>query len=500
MTAFEDTWHWDINTEGLYQEMVTSADMPPQVSSMIAALRNFIGTNPMMAYLVNMSVRLVELHRVLKPSGSLYLHCDPTASHYLKVVLDAIFGFENYRNEIVWKRQSAHSDARYKFSDVADIIFFYVKSGKALFTPQYTEHDPEYIKKFYRYDDMDGRGPYRLADMASPNPRPNMMYEWKGYGYPSKGWRYQRDTMQKLDEDGRIYYPIKTDGSPDYTKRLALKRYLSEQEGSIVTNIWDDIQPLHGATAERLGYPTQKPQALLERIISASSNPGDVVLDPFCGCGTAVAAAQALGRRWIGIDITHLSIALIKYRIEDAFPEAKFEVLGEPQSVQDARYLAENSRHQFEWWALSLVRARPAGGDGGKTGKKGADRGIDGIINFIDGAKGAPKQIIVQVKSGHVSSAHIRDLVGTLERTKAAIGVYLTLEEPTAPMRKEAAEAGFYHSDLWNRDYPRVQIYTIEELLSGAAVQMPPTSANVTFQRAQRQKSEDSTRQPDLFG
>jgi len=241
----------------------------------------------MMAYLCMMCIRLVELHRVLKSTGGIYLHCDPTASHYLKVILDAVFGVQNFRNEIVWKRQSAHSDAKTKFPDIADILLFYVKSEKASFHPQYGLHDPEYIRKFYRFDDHDGHGLYRLADMASPNPRPNMMYEWMGFKCPAKGWRYQKETMQKLHDEGRIYYPKKNDGSLDTTKRPALKRYFSEQEGSIVTNIWSDINPLHSSDAERQGYPTQKPEALLERIISASSHEGDVILDPFCGCGCA---------------------------------------------------------------------------------------------------------------------------------------------------------------------------------------------------------------------
>src|SRR6266699_508509 len=191
-------------------------------------------------------------------------------------------------------------------------------------------HDPRYIENFYRFDDNDGRGLYSLADMASPNPRPHMMYEWMGFPYPDKGWRYQRETMEKLQEEGRIWYPRHKDGTFDFTKRPRLKRYLKEQEGSIITNIWTDIQPLHDVAAERLGYPTQKPLALLDRIIQSSSNPGDVILDPFCGCGTAITSAQKLGRKWIGIDITHLSIALQKYRLEAMFPGIKFKVVGEP--------------------------------------------------------------------------------------------------------------------------------------------------------------------------
>jgi len=314
--AFEDTWHWNESAERAFDEVVTGAHS--DASIMLRAMRSALGENDMMAYLAMMAVRLIELHRVLKPTGSLYLHCDPTASHYLKILLDAIFDPRNFRNEITWKRQSAHSDARHKFSDVADIILFYAKSSDAIFKPQYREHDESYLEKFYRFDDEDGRGAYRLGDMASPNPRPNMMYEWKGFAWPQKGWRYQRETMAKLDLEGRIHYPTKADGSLDTSKRPALKRYLDEQEGSIVTSVWDDIGSLHSSHAERLGYPTQKPLELLERILAASSNEGDLVLDPFCGCGTTVHAAQKLNRRWIGIDVTHLAISLVERRLSSS--------------------------------------------------------------------------------------------------------------------------------------------------------------------------------------
>jgi site-specific DNA-methyltransferase (adenine-specific) len=494
--AFDDTWHWDHNTAVLYHELATTA--PDHISRMIAALYNFIGPNQMMAYLVMMAARLIELHRVLKPTGSLYLHCDPTASHYLKVVLDTIFEPQNFTNEIIWKRTNTHNDATTKFPDVADIILLYSKSRKSLFIPQHSEHDPKYIKNFYRHDDNDGRGPYTLDNMASPNPRPNMMYDWKGYPYPTMGWRYQEETMAKLDQEGRIYYPKNTDGSFDTTKRLRLKRYLHEQPGPVIGNVWTDISPVSAHATERLGYPTQKPIELLERIISASSNPGDVVLDPFCGCGTTIAAAQKLERRWIGIDITHLSITLMKYRLQEMFPDAEFAIIGEPADLDGARRLAAQDRHQFEWWALSLVKARPSGGAAGsKRGKKGADQGIDGVITFIDDAGGAPKRIIVQVKSGHVKSGDIRDLAGTIEREKAALGLYITLEEPTKPMITEAAAAGFYHSPGWGQEYPRIQILTIQELLGGAAVAMPPSG--MTFKQAERAKKEEGA-QGSLFG
>ena len=258
--------------------------------------------------------------------------------------------------------------------------------------------------------------------------------------------------------------------------------------GNPLTTNWDDISRVGNTSAERLGYPTQKPLALLERIISASSNPGDVVLDPFAGCGTAVVAAHKLGRRWIGIDITHLSINLLKYRLRDMFglqPGRDYQVIGEPVTVSDARQLAQDDRFQFQFWALSLVGARPLGE--GK-GKRGADQGVDGVITFIDDHTGKPKRIIVQVKSGKVKSGDIRDLVGTVEREKAAMGVFITLEPPTREMEKEAVSAGFYRSPGWGRDYPRIQIRTIEDLLGGKGIEMPQSS--VTFKQAGRVKDE----------
>lgn len=489
ISAFDDTWHWTRHTEETYYELVT--ETPDHVARMVAALHEFIGANQMMAYLVMMCARLVELHRVLKPTGSLYLHCDPTTSHYLKIILDTIFGAERFVNEIIWKRTTTHSDAK-RWAPTNDTILFYSKTGIFTWNPQYTGYNSEYVASKYRHNDNDGRGPYQLDNMTSPNPRPNMMYEWMGFPSPPKGWRYQRETMQKLHDEGRIYYPRRKDGTLDTTKRPRLKRYLDDMPGTLVSNIWTDINPINAQDAERMGYPTQKPLALLERIVEASSNPGDWVLDPFCGCGTAVAAAQKLGRRWIGIDITHLAISLQKYRLKQMFPDASFRVLGEPTSVAAAQHLADQNRFQFEWWALSLVSARPTGGEkGSRRGKKGADRGIDGVINFVDEANGKLKQVLVQVKSGQVSSRDIRDLQGTIDREKAAMGVLITLAPPTSAMQKEAVLAGFYPSPIWRQDYPKIQILTIGQLLDGAGVDMPPEYG--TFKRAQQVRESKAT-------
>jgi site-specific DNA-methyltransferase (adenine-specific) len=302
--------------------------------------------------------------------------------------------------------------------------------------------------------------------------------------------------MKELDSENRLHFPNKKDG------RIMRKVYLHELGGQPMTDVWTDIYPLSAHDRERLNYPTQKPVSLLERIIAASSNPGDVVLDPFAGCGTAIAAAQKLGRQWIGIDVTHLSIALLKYRMESMFDlksKQDFVVIGEPEDLGGAQALARDDRYQFQWWALSLVRARPLGGqEGSKTGKKGSDKGIDGVINFIDDASGKPKQVIVQVKSGHVKSGDIRDLKGTLEREKAAMGVFITLEDPSRDMQTEATTAGFYQSPGYHQSFPRLQIYTISQLLDGAAVKMPNTAG--TFKQAERVKGDPGVTQMSLLG
>jgi site-specific DNA-methyltransferase (adenine-specific) len=472
--AFEDTWHWNQAAEAAYHTLVTDTSLGEVIAAMLA----LTGRSQMGAYLVMMAARLVELHRVLKSTGSLYLHCDPTASHYLKIILDAVFGPQNFRNEIIWQRTSAHSDARRKFADVSDAIFFYSKTDRFFFNVQHIPHTEEYLARDYRFTDEQGRR-YRRDNLASPNPRPNLTYEYKGYKPPAYGWRVSREKMEQLDREGRLIFPRTLEG------RILLKRYLDEMPGVVVGNIWADIGPINVRAAERLGYPTQKPLALLERIISASSNPGDMVLDPFCGCGTSIAAAQKLGRRWVGIDITHLSIALQKYRLEQMYPGISFAVIGEPEDIGAARQLAQDDRYQFQWWALSLVRARPLGAEAGsKQGKKGSDKGIDGLINFIDDSTGKPKRVLVQVKSGKVKSGDIRDLVGTVQRESAQIGVFITLEEPSRDMNTEATSAGFYESPGWGQKYPRIQILTIAELLKGSEVKMPPPFG--TFKQAQR--------------
>jgi DNA modification methylase len=400
-------------------------------------------------------------------------NCDPTASHYLKLLLDAVFSAARFRSEITWQRTNVHNDAK-RWSPVADAILYYGKSGSTTWNPQYLAHTPELLASKYRYTDADGRR-YQLDNMTSPHARPNMTYEWKGHTPPPNGWRFSRETMAKLDAEGRIWYPSST------SKRPRLKRYLDEMSGTAVGNVWTDIPPINSQAQERLGYPTQKPLALLERIITASSDPDDVVLDPFCGCGTAIDAAQRLGRQWIGIDITHLAVNLIRHRMKDAYgDDAVFDVIGEPTDLAGARDLAASDPYQFQWWALGLVGARPV------EQKKGADRGIDGRLLFHDEQGGETKQVILSVKAGHIHRNHVHELRGVVEREHAAIGVLLSMESPTRPMREEAADGGFYDGP-WGQHYPRLQLLTVGDLLDGRKIDMPDTAsmaANVTHRRA----------------
>ncbi len=445
ITAFEDTWHWGPITELTYQELIEKA--PNDVAKMIDSFHDFLKDSQMMAYLVMMGARLLELHRVLKPSGSLYLHCDSTASHYLKILMDSIFGAKNFRNEIVWKSgfvKGAKSTSL-KFGRTTDTIFFYTKSDNYYFKTPYKPIDLKSPKNKFVHTDKDGR------IYSRDNPLGD----------------YGEEMIRKFETEGKIYRTA--------NGKKQLIRYLDEVQGIAIGNLWEDINSLNQVAKERLGYPTQKPLALLERIIEASSKPGDLILDPFCGCGTAIAAAQKLKRKWIGIDITHLAIALQKYRLKNMFPSIKFDVIGEPKDPGAAKQLANDDKYQFQWWALSLIHAKPIGSqDGGRTGKKGSDRGIDGIINFLDDSTQDLKKALVQVKSGHVGVADIRDLIGTVQRERASIGVFITLEEPTRDMVREQLSAGFYHSPGWNKNYSRIQIYSINELLKGSDVKMPP--------------------------
>lgn len=477
--AFEDTWHWNNAAEIAFDEVMQGRN--GDVANMLRAMRSFLNDNDMMAYLTHMAVRLVELHRVLKPTGSIYLHCDPTASHYLKTLMDAVFGVELFANEISWKRTSAHSNASRRFASVHDIIFVYNKSRETTWNQQFTPYTDAYIEEHFVHLDPDGRQ-FRRTDLVNPAVRPNLRYDFvasngRTYKPHPNGWKVSREVMEQLDRENRLFFPAKENA------RLRKKIYLDESPGVPVTDTWDDLPPIHASSAERLGYPTQKPIALLERILSASSNPGDVVLDPFCGCGTTIHAAQKLDRQWIGIDITHLAISLIEKRLKDAFPDIKFEVHGAPKDLEGARDLAERDKYQFQWWAVSLVDAVPWGGK-----KKGADGGIDGHIFFKSGAKTTEKAI-VSVKGGGVGVKDIRELIAVVDRERAKIGVYISLEPPTEPMKKEAAGAGLYDGPTGK--VPKIQLFTIEELFAGKKPKIPLMERG--FKAAAREESDDQT-------
>jgi len=418
--AFEDTWRWDQAAAASYQGVVEAGG---ELSTAMQAFRTLLGDSNMLAYLAMMAPRLGELHRALKPTGSLYLHCDPTASHYLKLLLDSIFGPENFRSEIIWsyKRYTAASN---RFQRLHDTIFFYAKSPESVFN-----------------------------DIREP------------YGTKSG----KADSHYKQDDEGRWYRWQKRKGQEPY------KLYLSE--GRRLGDVWE--MPIINASArERLGYPTQKPEQLLERIIEASSSKGQTVLDPFAGCGTTIAVAERMGRRWIGIDLTYLATSLIKGRLKDTFDgQARFRVVGEPVTIEDAAQLAQSDQYQFQWWALGLVGARPA------EEKKGGDKGIDGRILFHDEPGGTTKQIILSVKAGKTGPAHVRELIGTVEQENANIGALITFQEPTQKMTEAAWSAGFYTSPGWGTTHPRIQLLTVEQLLTGKEIDYPHLTS-VTFNKA----------------
>jgi DNA modification methylase len=476
--AFEDTWQWDESAASTYREVVEGGG---NVAQALIALRTFLGDSDMLAYLAMMAPRLIELRRVLKSTGSIYLHCDPTASHYLKMLLDAVFGPTQFRNEIVWLRSKNPKGSQHglnRFSPFTDSIFYYTKSDEAQINLDAIRIPltPEEMAEKYCYSDE--LGPYQdgpILRSDSMGPRPNLVYEYKGFTPGPAGWRVERGVLEEIDRQGNLNWTgtgVRRKLRPDAEK------------GQPIGSFWGDIPPINSQAQERLGYPTQKPEALLERIIKASSNPGDVVLDPFCGCGTTIAAAQKLGRNWIGIDITHLAIGLIKKRLADAYGESIkgiYDVIGEPVSLEDARALAASDPYQFQWWALSLVGARPA------EEKKGKDRGIDGRIFFHDDSSSDTKSIILSVKAGHTGPDHVRDLRGTVEREKAVMGVLITMDEPTREMRKEAATGEFYKSQ-WGK-HPKLQLLTIEDLLGGKTINRPPDSqTSATFKKAPKAK------------
>lgn len=486
--AFEDTWHWNAAAEQAFDEVMRSGNT--DAAEMLRAMRSFLKENDVMAYLAMMSVRLLELHRVLKPTGCLYLHCDPTAGHYLKILLDAVFRPENFRSEIIWRRSSSHNSTTRQFGPVHDILLCFARTDAHRLRPVFTPHIRGPIERKFRFKDNKGR--YRLNEIMGPGRRMGDSGQpWRGYDPSLKGrhWAVPEALRAVLDNEGlglttqrqleALYamgeIVISPSGRPEYKQRMtqgvALQDIWAFQpgtEGCLVDTdaaIDEDVRWL-GSDVERLGYPTQKPLGLLERIIRSSSDPGQTILDPFCGCGTAVHAAQKLGRQWLGIDITHLAISLIEKRLNDAFPRITYEVHGTPKDMDGARALASADKYQFQWWAVSLVNAVPYGGK-----KRGADTGIDGHIYFKPDGKATEKAIVSVKGGGNVSVPMIRDLGHVIERENAKVGVFITLAEPTVPMRTEAIKAGFYETEYGK--FPKIQILTIAELFAGNKPQLP---------------------------
>ncbi len=473
--AFEDSWHWNEHAELAFDEVMQGQNSDAAI--MLKAMRTALGENDMMAYLAMMTVRLIELQRVLKSTGSLYLHCDPTASHYLKILLDAIFGPQFFQNEIVWKRTGSHGGSK-RWGPVHDTILFYTKSDKYTWNRVFQDYDQSYLDDFYRFNDERGR--YRLVTLTGAGTRTGDSGKpWRTTdpttsgrhwavpagalkaAYPNEDFSEftTQEKLDLLDKAGLIYWPPR--GSVPQQKR-----YSDENPGVLVQSIITDIGPISSQDQERLGYPTQKPLALLERIVAASSNEGDLVLDPFCGCGTTVHAAQKLKRKWIGIDVTHLAVALIERRLKEAFPGIVFQVHGVPKDYAGARDLAERDKHEFQKWITASIGAQPY-----KGGKKGMDRGIDGYLHFRDADK-KPQFAIVSVKGGeNINSGMVRDLKGTMAREKASLGLFLTLNKPTREMTKEAASAGFYETG--GQKIPRLQILTCEDIIQGKRATVP---------------------------
>jgi DNA modification methylase len=489
--AFGDTWQWTHVTDDQYQRYALGGELPSRVADALTAFRTLLGENDAMAYLVNMAPRLVELHRVLKPTGSLYLHCDPTMSHYLKVLMDSIFGANRFVNEIMWKRSAAHSDSRQgarHMGRIHDTILFYAKTDRWLWNPILTKYEEAYVAQRFVHQNSDGRR-YKDADLTAAKPGGDTSFGWRvkapvgtknwkgdpegewqnpksGWFYkevfPSTGryWAYSRQNFQTFHDEDLLYYT--STGTP------RLKQYADELEGVQLQDVWNDIFPVNSQARERLNYPTQKPISLLERIIQMSSNEGDVVLDPFCGCGTTIDAAQHLNRRWVGIDITFIAVDLIEKRLQDRYPgiAGTYETFGIPRDMGAAKALFGRSPFDFERWAVSRINAQP-------NEKQQGDRGVDGVARFYLDKKSVGRVLVSVKGGGHLNPAMVRDLVGTVETQKAQMGVLVTMDKPTPGMVDAVNHGGTYTWPVNGQTFPRVQIITVAELLAGKRPQMP---------------------------
>ena len=510
--AFVDTWSWGDEAEeglayildierlhGAKEYWADAVRWTEQTVELIRGLDKVLGRGSLLAYLVHMTLRIVEIHRVLKPTGSFYLHCDPTASHYLKLVLDAVFCGQGgeYLNEIVWQRTTSHNSAN-RYGKIADIILFYSKSQNYAWNDIRSDYSQAQLKRYQR--DNDGRL-FRAENLTAD--RANSMsgkFEWHGtMPPPSRGWAYTREKLEEFLADDRILF--RRDGSP---RMDGLKVYLDENSGQKLQSIWTDIPRIGNTSAERLGYPTQKPEALLTRIIETSSNPSDTVLDAYCGCGTTVAVAQRLNRKWIGIDITYQSIALILWRFEKRYtengtwPEVEANILldGVPRDLESAMALAnrkdDKTRKEFEKWAVLTYSRNQAR----INEKKGADGGIDGIAYFLKDRTENGKAIF-QVKSRPGNRADLATLNSDRQREKAEFGFLICTALPTKPMRDEIAAAGKYKNPLLQREDDRLQVITVAELFAPTSRRLDLPMARVDAVKA-AQALGDAGRQTDL--
>jgi len=458
--AFDDTWTWGDSSKEALLDIAAGTNRPLQV--MMSAMHSAIGENPLMAYLAMMAVRLVELHRVLKPTGSLYLHCDPTASHYLKLVLDAVFGAENYQAEIVWRRTNSRSTSG-KWPRLHDVIFHYSRTSRATFHQQTAPGDLAKIphtlitgKDGLKYNTFELTGAGRTKDGESGKP-------WRGFDPDKMGrhWGYSVAQLEEWAAGDLIHFPAKN----GFPRRRADEPFDPLNRLVTVGDVWSDIDRLNQTAKERLNYPTQKPRALLERIIAASSNPGDVVLDPFCGCGTAVDAAEKLGRQWIGIDVTHIAIGMIEQRMREGYPGIEFETIGVPRDLASAERLALDDPHQFQQWVSWQVGGYP-------RDKKGGDKGVDGWFNYL--AEGGKIETgVISVKAGdNVNPSMVRDLGEVMRRDNHRFGLFVMKAMPTKGMR-EAADAHPTIETEFGR-FPAMQIVVLAELFQGLKPKLPP--------------------------
>jgi site-specific DNA-methyltransferase (adenine-specific) len=490
--AFADTW-----------SNVSYKDTLHQLSEIDLDLYNFLNaldhvriSQSAVSYLTTMAIRIYYINKVLKPTGSFYLHCDDTMSHYLKVVCDLIFGETSFKNEIVWKKKTGRGETNHKsnrFGDSIDVILFYGKSKESTFNAQYNNEAAgyeNYLNESFKYVDENGRK-FMSDNLSSPSPRPNLKYVYKGYNPPDNGWAISIEKMEQWDKEGRLIFPKTKDG------RIRRKRYLDEVKGKPVQNLWDDIDPIGAQAAERLGYPTQKPQALLERIIQASSNEGDVVADFFCGCGTTVAAAQKLNRQWIGVDISHLAIGLIRKRLIDTYgePIAKtFTIDGLPKDIATARMLAvqPQGRMRFQDWVIETLL-------GGVTNeKKTGDGGYDGYTT-LEVEKGKKEIVLIEVKSGNITVSTLRSFAKTVQQQKGSMGILVCFKEQiTKGMLSEAKGEGYFREDLFGNRFDKIQVISVEDLLEGKMPEMPKSYETGPFKKAEKAEKK-SKGQKGLF-